>query len=944
MHHAINNALISLSPLIAQNKPNIEIEVRFQQPITRNQFSRLKSWLQKRYVGVDEYSEDARSGDIRRIHYPSTDIGTGIGVGAGQGITVWQRKKYIKEVKLPDYGIRIVLNTEETILPVPDFKQEKQRCRDRTKFVVNKSSQVDVTRLSCTNLRRQDNTSSYEVEVEFTDPAIPIGIAGSEGAVKDFIFTVNSVWGALYDTNIVYSVQEKDFVTSYMRKSMTSPLTRARNLKLSDMVWGGLIGGKFSYRATIKTDGIRKILVIDNNGSLWLNYPPIEYNLVLKGNQILKAFSGTILDGELVPPEQRRGKAPQSSYWFLPFDVLCYKGNCGIQTESHDKRIQAILPLIHALESKEGRADADAIRRHITISMKDFYDLNSVDRFYYIMNTLLDLRKKGSVVYHTHDDKNEVRLLNYKDDGLVFIPRDAPYDFVKEKAPLKNRTLSRYPDICKWKPASQLAIDFRVKMTGDRIDLYAANDIKFEGSDIMPYRGEIDSKSPLLNISNNNTIIEVAWDISRGMFIPIRERWVDKLNPNPIDVAIDNWNLIFDPITEETLRGNTFALVRKYHNRIKRNLLATRGFKLPGGPGQSRGSGRTLLDIGSGRGGDISKWSNYDIVIAVEPNAEHRKEFQRRLAISKIKTAVHLIPAEGQDTKSVTAFIQAKVPGGKVDDVSLMLSMTFFWKDEETLQSLLNTIITNIKPGGTILFLTMNGDTALTALQSASLLRLGPAVLTYKGPTIADHSPTPASAGVGELLHIDIKDSIVTNQDEYLVHLDQFYKGLGVTSAQITQIQADEEKFLSNNEYLYTRLYTYGIIKYSPSREGEYKAFFKIEAPWITVNIEKAAAHIGPLRSGTWRAIMAPPTRIPDYVITPLILHHNSINIKEISPLTYNAISLYNDIVRSMHLHIDNITVCERDGDQLISISLPKSTRIFNIFYNDAMIVLLFAV
>jgi len=48
--------------------------------------------------------------------------------------------------------------------------------------------------------------------------------------------------------------------------------------------------------------------------------------------------------------------------------------------------------------------------------------------------------------------------------------------------------------------------------------------------------------------------------------------------------------------------------------------------------------------------------------------------------------------------------------GEKVDVISMMLSMTFFWKDEKMFNGLVKTIKKCLKPDGVLLFLTMDGD------------------------------------------------------------------------------------------------------------------------------------------------------------------------------------------------------------------------------------------
>src|SRR5690606_17527332 len=97
--------------------------------------------------------------------------------------------------------------------------------------------------------------------------------------------------------------------------------------------------------------------------------------------------------------------------------------------------------------------------------------------------------------------------------------------------------------------------------------------------------------------------------------------------------------------------------------------------------------GINILDIGSGRGGDISKWKRLidkqspeptGRVVAVEPNPDNFKEFKSRLEKNKeMKDRVVLVETGGEDTVEITRAVQDFIPQGKVDVVFLMLSMSF---------------------------------------------------------------------------------------------------------------------------------------------------------------------------------------------------------------------------------------------------------------------------
>jgi hypothetical protein len=109
-------------------------------------------------------------------------------------------------------------------------------------------------------------------------------------------------------------------------------------------------------------------------------------------------------------------------------------------------------------------------------------------------------------------------------DGIVFFPLSEPY---------KNKCTFKY------KPAELLTIDFLVKKDG----LYAIDDkgdpVVFEGDTLYPYKFEFGDEWQV------NTITEFQY--KKDGFYPMRIRH-DKIKPNYIGVALDNWKDINDPI------------------------------------------------------------------------------------------------------------------------------------------------------------------------------------------------------------------------------------------------------------------------------------------------------------------------------------------------------------------------------------------------------------
>ena len=174
---------------------------------------------------------------------------------------------------------------------------------------------------------------------------------------------------------------------------------------------------------------------------------------------------------------------------------------------------------------------------------------------------------------------------------------------------------------------------------------------------------------------------------------------------------------------------------------------------------------------------------------------------------------VEIVNTGGGDEKGITV-AREKFIGRKVDVVSLMLSMSFFWNSKEHLQQLINTIKSNLNPGGTIIFLTIDGESVKATYEwlKGQGISVQPTLVIPPATLSLDEKE-------GKLL-IDIKGTIVNQQTEYLVILRDFYSNLGVID-QINNVKpATGEKFLSPNEKIFTRMYSYGRIALGGSRSS----------------------------------------------------------------------------------------------------------------------------
>lgn len=722
---------------VANEIGSVEIEAKFgrfdgktfSSQVPWSHYDRLRESLSKEAKVVTEHSTVYRMGDVRKMV-----------ITTRKGETVrWEEKKRIRNFEFPAYGIRVSINTEQEIEPPENFTPTNIRERNRSVFTIG-DVRVDLT--DVTTVDGSEAMNTYEVEVELIGPI---------ESINQFDAMTQKVFRLLYGTKLIYTMQEKQSVLSDFNAIAGPRLVQARNLKLRDMVYGGLIGNRnVSYTVTHKSDGLRKVVILHQTG-IWLALPPSEFNLVVRAN--LKSVSGTILEGEWI------GSKNNVEYWVLIFDCLAIQGSATVQQKSHLERINLAASVVSKIKNQV-----------ITLDMKEFIPIRTVDEFYYVIPRMF---AEGPSV---------------KSDGLIFTPNESVYNPQSDRYPISQRTLTKYPDICKWKPPHELTIDFAIRwISSDAIQLYSYEGksrrlVEFIGSDKNPFDlSMVDATHELTRNAPANIVVEYAWDGEKLIPKMIRR---DKKWPNAIDVAIDVWDDVHHPITQEDMEGKTFTLLFRYHNRVKKSLF------------DSLGSGLTMLDIGSGRGGDHSKWHRFSRIFAVEPNEENREEFLRRVGNDP---RITMIATGGEDTETITEAV-----GEKVDVVSLMLSLSFFWRSAEMLDALVSTIVANLKPTGTIVFLTQNGNAVKQLFEPAfnpdwrSEITLGPAVMKLG----EDESG-------GRPMFIDIKDSIVREQHEFLVILTDLMSRLEQYKL-VELYRPEEEKFLSPGERTFTSLYLAG--------------------------------------------------------------------------------------------------------------------------------------
>lgn len=364
----------------------------------------------------------------------------------------------------------------------------------------------------------------------------------------------------------------------------------------------------------------------------------------------------------------------------------------------------------------------------------------------------------------THEFYNKIQILlsaidqpEIKSDGIIFQPVTESY--------FNQNTL-------KWKPKSLLTIDFLItqpdKTQPHTFTLKSKKDK--QRNIIFKHCPSIHIENGLLNgYPVQGKIVECAWCPLRHEFVPFRIRH-DRPSPNYLEIAENIWQDIQNPITKKTIAGNTLELMRKSHNNTKRKLLA-----------QYLTDANTIVDIGSGRGGDLIKWNFLRIahVICIEPNITNATELRRRLhALGKnYNTTISIIHSGAENTQHIQQVTKSRDISGLVS----FFSLTFFSPRSPKYFQLLDTLTALLKYKSYFIGTVLDGHRILDQLQNTP-----DAFLTDSFSIIL----------VGnKQIRITLNDptSMVKDQEEFLFFFDLF-----VSDLKKRQINLIDTFFLEN--------------------------------------------------------------------------------------------------------------------------------------------------
>lgn len=790
-----------LTGLNIKSEP-LELEVRFQgpnkyTPLSFKEFKRAEEYLQDKYgdpeIEDTEDSKDARG--FRRTVQNKPD---------GSFDVIIIRKNDVLKKFENGIDIKISLSTEEKADEIGEIVITRNKFR-KSWIDYKDSLRYDITKVT-QNIPGRDTMTLYEVEIEMINPILekrnrPLTTAEAKSFEDNFLklgTQVAILRQKMQDTDLPYFNSNRNILIDFIHQAVdakkyttdTRPIgegvlidfsVRARNIKKDDLVYRGILN-KVGYSVTCKAEGFRKFLVIHETG-LWIVFPG-EFCKVAKFEDLpfgWRKYVNTILDGEDIPVEHRYANK-EAKHYYLPFDTLVFNGR-NVMNEPLEKRIQY----------------SSIIRSQGVVTLKNQVSLIMEEKpFYFFENTSESFYNAVNKIFRFIEVS-----ANYKTDGLMITPNKTEYNpqtgrYYKGK----ERMLSKHPDICKWKPFEEMTVDLAYYETSAGRQLITTRGVPFKGTDKYPFNvdEQVDWFSPMFSEVQNNTIFEFEPHLSQDGNIFLRPRRIrtDKATPNSIETAKDVWNDINDPISKDTLIGTSMQLQRRYHNRIKSEILSR---DIP--------EDSHLIDIGSGAGGDITKWSKFSRVLGIEPNEIHIKEFNKRVQTSFMKDKIHLLKSGGQETEKIMTEI-VKVFGDELGEkpvyISMMLSLSFFFGEYKMLKGLCETILSiknlvkekNPLQDVRFLFFTIEESRELALFKKYNNFVDFPGVKMRYNPET-------------EKVYIKFigSQTILDEQEEYLVKLDDM---LAVLEGNLEYIKDanGERELLNTYEKEFSSMYVYG--------------------------------------------------------------------------------------------------------------------------------------
>lgn len=209
--------------------------------------------------------------------------------------------------------------------------------------------------------------------------------------------------------------------------------------------------------------------------------------------------------------------------------------------------------------------------------------------------------------------------------------------------------------------------------------------------------------------------------------------------------------------TQKERSQSYFYELRRYHNSIKRTLYDTYTKNID-----------NLLELASGKSGDLNKWSANKIkhVLGYDIDTASIEEGRRRVRSNKGYTPKVELNVLDLSRNVIT-------PTVPFDVVSAMFCFHYFFESENTFNTIIDSIKSNLKSGGIFMGTMFDGDSLLhlrvPESDTIELSDAGEVRFKLRFSSLGRESP------FGNKLSVFIKDTVLDEpMDEYIVKFDSF--------------------------------------------------------------------------------------------------------------------------------------------------------------------------
>lgn len=384
---------------------------------------------------------------------------------------------------------------------------------------------------------------------------------------------------------------------------------------------------------------------------------------------------------------------------FYAFDILVYNGETLVHTPFSRKR------------SRKGRTRLEVLLTFVMEAQTNLEQSQQLKNFSIhpskpgMIGSSTTLNLFAKKFYSSRKDALDAHEILITVSNEVGSSTSSSKKWLLDGLVLQNEK-KYYDQSLKWKPPEHMTIDFGVgavvRGLGNAFLAKVSNGSTFSkngktgvitvGTDyekrLLP-----DEVHECKFVSENDEFI---------VFKAVRYRY-DKPKPNAKRTAENVYRDIQNPLQQSTLLNADNTLSRRYQNLLKFVLLKRSMTFIYGswedvflairGDSDEEIPDVNIVDIGSGRGGDLGKWKKIEgylnNITAFEPFEDNYNEFQNRLqnTSSRLRDKITVVNAPFE-----TSPLETTNPENGVTLITSFYSLTFFFKSRDTMENLFKRI------------------------------------------------------------------------------------------------------------------------------------------------------------------------------------------------------------------------------------------------------------